>query len=43
MTTFLLGLYVLIWPAMALAVLAVILWATAKDVREASKEGRKLV
>jgi hypothetical protein len=38
-----LSVYVLMWPAAVLAVLAVIARGFAKDVREARREGRDLI
>ncbi|HEY9039634.1 MAG TPA: putative transporter small subunit [Roseovarius sp.] len=35
--------YILIWPAVSAIVLAVIVIAFTREMREANKEGRKLV
>ncbi|MEH6389703.1 MULTISPECIES: putative transporter small subunit [Pseudomonas] len=43
MQSLLLGSYILIWPLASLAVLAVILTATLKDLRKAKQEQRGLV
>jgi hypothetical protein len=43
MQTFILGCYVLIWPLVSLAILAVIGVATVKDIRTARREKRELV
>lgn len=43
MQTFILGLYVLIWPLISLVILAVIGIATVKDIRVAKREKRELV
>ncbi|MBQ0744507.1 MAG: putative transporter small subunit [Pseudomonas sp.] len=43
MQTFILALYVLIWPLVSLAVFAVIGLATLKDIRVARREKRELV
>ena len=43
MDTLLLAFYVLIWPVMSLAVLAVIGFATIKDIRAARRDKRELV
>ncbi|WP_218927569.1 MULTISPECIES: putative transporter small subunit [Halomonadaceae] len=43
MQTFILALYVLIWPLISLAVLAIIGVATVKDIRVALLEKRELV
>lgn len=43
MQTFILALYVLIWPVISFAVLAVIGVATVKDIRVARREKRELV
>tara|TARA_R110000868_G_scaffold45431_5_gene150761 strand:- start:14879 stop:15022 length:144 start_codon:yes stop_codon:yes gene_type:complete len=43
MQTFILALYVLIWPLISLAVLAVIGIATVKDIQVARREKRELV
>ncbi|WP_235906789.1 putative transporter small subunit [Pseudomonas saliphila] len=43
MQSLLLGSYILIWPLVSLAVLAVILIATLKDIRKARQEHRGLV
>lgn len=43
MQTFILALYVLIWPLVSLAVLAVIGSATLKDIRAARRDKRELV
>lgn len=43
MQTFILALYVLIWPLISLAVFAVIGLATLKDIRAARREKRELV
>lgn len=43
MQSLLLGSYILIWPLASLAVLAVILIATLKDIRAAKQEHRDLV
>lgn len=43
MQTFILALYVLIWPLVSLAVLVVIGTATWKDIRAARREKRELV
>ncbi|EWH03632.1 putative transporter small subunit [Halomonas sp. BC04] len=41
--TFLLGFYVLIWPAITLGVLVVICRAVMRDRRKAKEEQRELV
>ncbi|SDS09263.1 hypothetical protein SAMN05216421_0892 [Halopseudomonas xinjiangensis] len=43
MQTYILAGYVLIWPAVSLAVLVMILGATVKDARAARQEKRDLV
>nr|WP_290830917.1 putative transporter small subunit [Halomonas sp.] len=43
MQTFILALYVLIWPLISLAVLGVIGVATVKDIRVARRDKRELV
>ncbi|KKO10135.1 hypothetical protein LCGC14_0026670 [marine sediment metagenome] len=43
MQTFILALYVLIWPLISLAVLAIIGVATVKDIRMARRDKRELV
>lgn len=43
METLILALYVLIWPLVSLAVLAVIGTATLKDIRAARRDDRDLV
>lgn len=43
MQTFTLALYVLIWPLISFAVLAVIGAATLKDIRAARRDKRELV
>ncbi|CAH1041701.1 MULTISPECIES: putative transporter small subunit [Halomonas] len=43
MQTFILALYVLIWPLISLAIFAVIGIATIKDIRVAKREKRELV
>tara|TARA_R110000751_G_scaffold307119_1_gene427403 strand:+ start:675 stop:806 length:132 start_codon:yes stop_codon:yes gene_type:complete len=43
MQTFILALYVLIWPVISFAILAVIGVATVKDIRAARREKRELV
>ena len=43
MQTFILTLYVLVWPLVSLAVFAVIGLATLKDIRVARREKRELV
>ncbi|CEP37188.1 MULTISPECIES: putative transporter small subunit [Halomonadaceae] len=43
MQTFILALYVLIWPLISLVILAVIGIATVKDIRVAKREKRELV
>lgn len=43
MQTFILALYVLIWPLISLAVLAIIGVATVKDIRVALRDKRELV
>ncbi len=43
MQTFILALYVLVWPLVSLAVFAVIGLATLKDIRVARREKRELV
>jgi len=39
----LLTLYVLVWPVMAAAVLAVLSWSVWKDMRQARRDGEHLV
>lgn len=43
MTTLLLAVYILMWPVIALGVLAVILTASVRDMRAARREHRRLV
>ena len=43
MQTFILALYVLIWPLISLAIFAIIAVATVKDIRVAKREKRELV
>ncbi len=43
MESFILTLYVLIWPLVSLAVLGVISMATVKDIRTARRDKRDLV
>lgn len=43
MQTFILALYVLIWPLISLVILAVIGIATVKDIRSARRDKRELV
>lgn len=43
MQSLMLGSYILVWPLASLAVLAVILIATLKDIRKAKEEHRSLV
>lgn len=43
MQTFLYGFYILIWPAITLAMLALICNATLRDIREAKRENRDIV
>ncbi|GGD02139.1 putative transporter small subunit [Halopseudomonas salina] len=43
MQTFILGSYVLIWPLVSLAILAVIGVATWKDIQKARREKTELV
>ncbi|MBS3666651.1 MULTISPECIES: putative transporter small subunit [Halomonadaceae] len=43
MQTFILALYVLIWPLISLVIFAVIGIATVKDIRVAKREKRELV
>lgn len=38
-----LSLYILVWPVISLAVLAVIVTATLRDFRRARREGREVV
>ncbi|MDN3558918.1 putative transporter small subunit [Halomonas sp. FeN2] len=43
MQTFILAVYVLIWPLISLVIFAVIGIATVKDIRVAKREKRELV
>ena len=43
MQSLLLGSYILIWPVASLAVLAVILFATLRDIRAARRSGHSFV
>ena len=43
MQSLLLGSYILIWPLASLAVLAVILFATLRDIRNSKRSGHGLV
>lgn len=43
MQTFILAIYVLIWPLISLAVLAIIGVATVKDIRVARRDKHELV
>ncbi len=43
MSTFFMTLYILMWPAMALVVLAALSVGVYRDFRQAKKEGRMVV
>lgn len=43
MDTLMLTIYILVWPVISLAVLAVIVCATVRDIRDARREGRDVV
>ena len=43
MNTLTLAAYMLVWPLISLAVLAVIIFATIRDIRSARREGRDVV
>lgn len=43
MQTMTLAAYILVWPVISLAVLAVIVTATLRDLRRARREGRDVV
>ena len=42
-STFLYGLYILIWPAITLVVLLVICGATYRDIKKAKRQNRDIV
>lgn len=43
MSTLILTAYILVWPVISLAVLALIVTATVQDVKAAKRENRELV
>jgi hypothetical protein len=43
MNTYLLSVYILVWPAISAVILYVLCRGVAKDIRDASRENRELV